>query len=104
MIRKYIRWIFKAFQDEITAVPGKVIALLFFIAMLLLPVFTGQPHILRIFTLAAVFAIYASSWDLLAGFTGQVNLGHALFFGVAAYASAMLNIYLGFIIEKMFFT
>ena len=96
MIRKYIRWIFKALQDEVTAVPGKVIALLFFIAMLLLPVFTVQPHILRIFTLAAVFAIYASSWDLLAGFTGQVNLGHALFFGVAAYASAMLNIYLDF--------
>ena len=35
------------------------------------------------------------SWDLLAGYSGQINFGHALFFGVAAYSSALMYKYLG---------
>jgi branched-chain amino acid transport system permease protein len=44
--------------------------------------------------LTSIFAILAASWDLLSGFTGQMNFGHALFFGVGAYVSALLNIHL----------
>jgi len=44
---------------------------------------------------ASIFAIFAVSWDLLGGYTGQVNFGHALFFGVAGYTSGMLGRYLG---------
>ena len=40
--------------------------------------------------MTCIFAIFAASWDLLAGYTGQVNFGHALFFGAGAYASALL--------------
>ena len=43
--------------------------------------------------LTAVFAIFAASWDLLSGFTGQINFGHALFFGVAAYTSGLINVH-----------
>lgn len=42
-----------------------------------------------------VFALYAMSWDLLGGYAGQINLGHALFVGVAAYASGLLSLRLG---------
>lgn len=91
----YRRWLFQVAKEEIIAIPGRVIAILFFIFLLGLPIFTVQPHVLRIFTLAALFSIFASSWDLLAGFAGQVNLGHALFFGVAAYSTAMFSIYVG---------
>jgi branched-chain amino acid transport system permease protein len=38
-----------------------------------------------------VWAIFAMSLDLLVGFTGLVSLGHAAFFGVAAYALAALS-------------
>lgn len=38
---------------------------------------------------ANFFAIFAMSWDLLAGYAGQMNLGHALFIGVAAYTSGL---------------
>jgi len=38
-----------------------------------------------------MFVIFAVSWDFISGYTGQINFGHALFFGVAAYTSAMLN-------------
>ncbi|OLS20740.1 MAG: hypothetical protein HeimC2_36080 [Candidatus Heimdallarchaeota archaeon LC_2] len=37
--------------------------------------------------LAAVFAIFAASWDLMSGFSGQISFGHALFFGMGGYLS-----------------
>ena len=45
--------------------------------------------------MTCLFAIFAASWDLLAGYTGQVNFGHALFFGAGAYASALASLKLG---------
>ena len=38
-----------------------------------------------------VMAIFAMSLDLLVGFTGLVSFGHAAYFGVAAYAVALLS-------------
>lgn len=92
---KYIFWLYQGFRREWLSVPGKVIALIFFVFLLLLPLITTEPYVLRIYILSAIFAIYAASWDLLAGFTGQISLGHALFFGVAAYAVALLSINFG---------
>jgi branched-chain amino acid transport system permease protein len=54
-------------------------------------VVTQDPYVLRILILTSIFAILAASWDLLSGFTGQMNFGHALFFGVGAYTAALLN-------------
>jgi branched-chain amino acid transport system permease protein len=68
------------------------VVLLFFLGLLLLPLFSQDPYILRIFVLTGIFAILAASWDLLSGFTGQMNFGHALFFGVGAYTAAILNL------------
>jgi len=59
--------------------------------LLILPAVTQDPYLLRILILTGIFAILAASWDLLSGFTGQMNFGHALFFGVGAYAAALLN-------------
>jgi len=50
---------------------------------------------LRIVTIACIYAIFAASWDLLVGRTGQVSLGHALFFGIGAYLSAFLSKFYG---------
>jgi len=87
--------LFKDFQGDILAVPGRFLALLFFIALVLIPAVTSDSYLLRTLIFANVFAIFAVSWDLLSGYTGQVNFGHALFFGVAAYTSALLNLRLG---------
>ncbi len=38
-----------------------------------------------------VFAVFAMSLDLLVGYAGLVSLGHAAFFGIAAYAVALLG-------------
>jgi branched-chain amino acid transport system permease protein len=42
-----------------------------------------------------VYAIFASSWDILSGYTGKENFGHTLFIGAGAYGAAYLNLYLG---------
>ena len=42
----------------------------------------------------AVWAIFAMSLDLLVGYAGLVSLGHALFFGLGAYAMASLALFL----------
>jgi branched-chain amino acid transport system permease protein len=83
-------------EGEVLAVPGRGIAVVFFLGIFILPFFTKEPFLLRIATFAAIYAIYAASWDLLCGYTGQINLGHSLFFGVSAYTSALLNHHYGF--------
>lgn len=81
------------FRKSVLVVPGRAIALLFGITLLFFPLITADEEILRIVTFAAIFSLYAVSWDTLSGFTGQLSLGHALFFGVAAYASALLDLH-----------
>lgn len=47
--------------------------------------------ILAILALAAVQALYAASWDLAGGVSGQPTLGHALPLGAGAYATALVS-------------
>jgi branched-chain amino acid transport system permease protein len=89
----YVRKVFTLFRSEVVVLPSRVAVLIFVVALLLLPVFSQDPYWLRVLMLTSVFAIFAASWDLLSGFTGQINFGHALFFGVAAYTSGLINIH-----------
>jgi branched-chain amino acid transport system permease protein len=90
-----LRRLFKDFQGDVLAIPGRLIALIFFLLLFILPLITQEPYTLRILIFSNIFVIFAVSWDFLSGYTGQVNFGHALFFGAAAYTAAMLNKYLG---------
>lgn len=51
-----------------------------------------------------IFAILAMSLDILLGYTGMPSFGHAGFFGVAAYAVAMLSTryHAGFLLSALF--
>jgi len=44
-------------------------------------------------TLVPVWAIFGLSWNLLSGYTGLISFGHAAFFGIGAYATALGQIY-----------
>jgi len=90
-----IRRLFKDFQGDIVAIPGRLIALIFFLLLFLIPLATEEPYILRTLIFANIYVIFAVSWDFISGYTGLINFGHALFFGVAAYTSALLNLHLG---------
>jgi branched-chain amino acid transport system permease protein len=89
----YLRKIYTLFKGEVLILPSRIVVFLFFVILLFLPAITQDPYLLRILILTSIFAILAASWDLLSGFTGQVNFGHALFFGVGAYTSALLNLH-----------
>ena len=82
-------------RDEVLALPSRTLVLAWVVALLALPAAYGDPYVMRILTMSCLFAIFAASWDLLAGYTGQVNFGHALFFGAGAYTSALVSLKLG---------
>ncbi len=75
--------------------PSRILVLVWALGLLALPWVYGDAYVLRILTMTCIFAIFAASWDLLAGYTGQVNFGHALFFGAGAYTSGLLSLKLG---------
>ena len=97
----HLRKIYSILSREIIVLPSRTVVLLFSLTMVFLPLFVKDPYLLRILTLTSIFAILTASWDLLSGFTGQMNFGHALFFGVGAYTTALLNLNLGI---RLFFT
>ncbi|MGD9123893.1 MAG: branched-chain amino acid ABC transporter permease [Desulfarculaceae bacterium] len=64
-------------------------------ALIILPQIVQDRYFMHILVMAGIFTILTLSWNLLAGFTGQLNLGHAAFFGIGAYTSALLSMKLG---------
>src|SRR5947209_13317166 len=66
------------------------------VVVLILVLLVAGPSVLTsywvgLLTQMMIFAILAMSLDLLLGYTGLPSLGHAGFFGVAAYAVAVLS-------------
>jgi branched-chain amino acid transport system permease protein len=59
-----------------------------------IPLVIGDPFLIHVLTLMALFTIYASSWNLLAS-SGQGSLGHAAFLGIGGFVSSLLAINLG---------
>jgi branched-chain amino acid transport system permease protein len=50
---------------------------------------------LSVFTLALYYAYVGKSWNLMAGFSGQISLGYAVHVGIGSYVSALLFIKYG---------
>lgn len=61
----------------------------------LLPPFVLNQYWLHVAIISLFYVMLASSWNLIAGYTGQVSFAHAAFAGVGAYASGMLALYAG---------
>ena len=69
----------------------KIAAIITFVVVLSLPfVLSFNPYYLSIFISALILGSVSLAWNLLAGGCGQVSFGHAAFFGIGAYASALL--------------
>ncbi len=52
-------------------------------------------YLLHLLILIGIWGILAMSLNLAMGFTGLMNVGHAAFFGIGAYTSALLALKLG---------
>jgi branched-chain amino acid transport system permease protein len=76
---------------------ARLVGLLFFVLAASLPLWMRDPYLLAILASTGIFIIAAISLNLLLGFTGQLSLGHAAFFGIGAYTSALLS--LGFDVD-----
>ena len=70
----------------------KALIAMMFAILVAIPFFGFSSYIMRIIVLGGIYIILALSLNLLTGFTGQVSLGHAAFYGLGAYASALLSI------------
>ncbi|HWC30141.1 MAG TPA: branched-chain amino acid ABC transporter permease [Dehalococcoidia bacterium] len=73
----------EGFQSWTRLVAPAVIGVLV-IAAFLVPQFTDRRDTLNLLFLVYLYVTLAQSWNILAGYAGQINLGHAAFFGVGA--------------------
>lgn len=60
------------------------------VAALLAPQLSQRPDVLNLLYLSLLYVTLGQSWNILAGFAGQISLGHAAFFGVGALATRTL--------------
>jgi branched-chain amino acid transport system permease protein len=63
---------------------------LLIIAALIPTLVAGRPDILNLLFLILLYVTLGQSWNVLGGFTGQVNLGHAAFFGIGVLVARQL--------------
>ena len=66
------------------------------IALLFLPRFVTNLYYLHVINLAGIYSLVTIGINLLTGYTGQVSMGHAGFFAVGTYVSALLAMNFGF--------
>lgn len=61
-------------------------------AVLMFPALAADPFILSVGVVIMSYAVLATSWNFVGGFTGYISLGHAAYSGLGAYATALLII------------
>jgi branched-chain amino acid transport system permease protein len=69
----------------------KIRELFYLGALLILPLIWRDPHFHHLMVLAGIYAILALGLSLFLGYAGQISLGHAAFFGIGAYTTAILT-------------
>jgi branched-chain amino acid transport system permease protein len=71
--------------------PGPIIAGLLILAVLALAPQVLSPYLQELLLKIVIYAIFALSLELLVGTTGLISLGHAAFFGIAAYVTVLVS-------------
>jgi len=65
------------------------------ILFLIFPLVIRSSYYQHLVIIIFMWVVVGSSWNLLAGYTGQVSFGHAIFFGVGAYTAGIFATKLG---------
>jgi branched-chain amino acid transport system permease protein len=66
-----------------------LLAVLLAAAVAMLPLFVTDVYSQNILVLTLMYAALSQSWNILGGYCGQISLGHALYFGLGAYTTAL---------------
>ena len=61
--------------------------------LILIPFMTKRTDLITWFTYTLLYIALSQSWNLLGGYAGQQNLGHAAFFGIGALCARYLWLY-----------
>jgi len=69
-----------------------VLSSAFIVFLASIPLWLDNPYILHVLIVTGIFIIAAMSLNLLLGYAGQLSLGHVAFFGIGAYASALVSL------------
>lgn len=72
-----------------------IVALAVFVTLAFVPNLISDVYMMNVLILTLLFAALSQSWNILGGYCGQVSLGHALYFGIGAYATSMLFVKFG---------
>lgn len=64
-------------------------------ALLTYPLIVTSTFAQHTMILIFLYAVMAQSWNVIAGLSGQISLGHAMFFGIGAYAVGVLGVKFG---------
>ena len=77
-------------SNKVTALLAALVLLLF-----LFPLVGPSPFFLHLMIMIFMYAVMSQSWNVIAGLSGQISLGHVVFFGIGAYASSALYVQYG---------
>ncbi|MFT4279561.1 MAG: branched-chain amino acid ABC transporter permease [Rhodopseudomonas sp.] len=72
-----------------------IVAALLAVAAACAPLFVKDVYVQNIMVLTLMYAALSQAWNILGGYCGQISLGHALYFGLGAYTTALLFTKLG---------
>lgn len=73
----------------------KVILAAFVMGALMIPLLPLSSFHIRMIIQIYLYTMLAMSLNLITGFAGQLSLGHAAFYGIGAYTSALLSLHAG---------
>lgn len=65
------------------------------LVLALTPLVIASNTFFNFLTLVLIIALAAQGWNVLGGIGGQTSFGHAMFFGVGAYTTAILQLQFG---------
>ncbi len=60
-------------------------------ALLLFPLVFSNPAVTAIGVFAMIYLLAVSGWNIFSGYSGYIALGHAVFFGIGQYTSALMT-------------
>ncbi len=73
---------------------GLVLLVLLLVALVAAP-WLANDYLLTVLITILYFAYTGQAWNVMMGFAGQLSLGHAIYVGLGAYATAALYVHFG---------
>ncbi|MCK5703304.1 MAG: branched-chain amino acid ABC transporter permease, partial [Cyclobacteriaceae bacterium] len=74
----------------------QIIYFVLFLLIIFIPYMVKDEYLMQIIVLTIILAVFALSYDLIIGYTGQLSMGHQAFFGLGAYLTAIFGKTFGF--------